>query len=101
MRIIGLTLLLGFGVFLAIPAGSHAAEALCLGPTAPGFLVCAQDCQKDFPFSEHTDATFAQFQTTCIQGCGQLCDENTSRYQSCYMQCKKLFKYRHGWSFLP
>lgn len=97
MRIIGSTLLLSFGVLLStIPLGSSATGANCAGPTAPAYLVCTQDCQKDFPFTEHTDSTFAQFQTTCIQGCGQLCDENTGRYQTCYIQCKKLFKFRHG-----
>ena len=97
MRIIGPILLLGLGGLLwAITVVSNATELSCAGPTAPAYLVCTQDCQKDFPFTEHTDSTFAQFQTTCIQGCGQLCDENTGRYQTCYMQCKELFKFRHS-----
>lgn len=97
MRINGSILVMGLGALLSItPATSSAEQALCPGPTAPGYLLCAQDCQKDFRFTEHTDSTFAQFQSTCIQGCGQLCDEVVAKYQACYMQCKKLFKYRHG-----
>ena len=96
MRTIGAISFLLLGVVLLKPIGVFADEARCAGPTAPGYLVCAQDCRKDFPFSEHTDTEFAQFRTTCIEGCGQLCDENASRYQSCYMQCKELFKFRHS-----
>ena len=68
----------------------------CAGPSQEIYLECAKNCQTNFRFTENTEPTFAQFQSSCIDGCGYIQDEMLPKYEGCYSACKDLFRYRHG-----
>lgn len=83
-----LLLLAGDAVFAEQPA--------CAGPSQEIYLECAKSCQTNFRFTENTEPSFAQLQSSCIDGCGQIQDAMLSKYEGCYTGCKELFRFRHG-----
>ena len=83
-------------LFLLAEGAVFAEQPACAGPSQKIYLECAKNCQTNFRFTENTEPTFAQFQTSCIDGCGHICDAVLSKYEGCYSACKELFRYRHG-----